>query len=226
MIINKQYALFDWDNTVRNGYTLYSWTDYLCTHSIIDSYLQYELNQIKEQYGKKLITHDQYADIACSKYTKALKGLDFKTINDAVLDYMVYDRKYLFKNIIQLFEIFYKKNIDIIVISGAPSIILEKYKDEFHFKAIYAFKEQVSHGIFTGNVEYNYGFDKMKKILDLIKKYKTYPYIALGDSESDLPMLDYASYPFCINNTLLGRNYRNIDPNNISDEILKEIQQL
>lgn len=225
MATQKRYALFDWDNTVRHGYTLYSWVDYLCTHSIIDSRLQYELGKIKEQYKENQITHDQYAKIACAAYTKALSGLHIETIERAVYEYIPYDRKYLFDNVDSLFEMLNKRDVDIVVISGAPSIILEKYKDEFHLKSIYAFKEQVSNDIFTGNVEYNYGFNKRKKVLELIKKYNGHPYMAFGDSKSDVPMLDSAKYAFYINASTV-RNYINIDCNNASDEILNMLHCL
>ena len=134
-------------------------------------------------------------------------------------DYIPHDRKYLFDDIDLLFKMLNRKNVDIVVISGAPSIILESYKDEFHLKSVYAFKEQVSKGIFTGDVEYNYGFDKRRKVLELIKKYNGYPYMAFGDSESDMPMLDSARYAF-YNNTSTVRNYINIDCNNASNEML------
>ena len=111
MAIQNRYALFDWDNTVRRGYTLYSWVDYLCTHSIIDSHLQYKLDKIKGQYIKNQITHDQYAKIACAAYAKALSGLYIETIEHAVRDYIPHDRKYLFDDIDLLFKMLNRKKV-------------------------------------------------------------------------------------------------------------------
>ena len=158
--MKRKYALFDWDNTVRKWYTLFSWVDYLCTHSIIPSCLQHELNLVSEQYSANSITHDQYVEAACLKYATALKRIDIGTINNAALNYIFLDSLYLFDGVQSLFDLLFTKGIDIIVISGAPSIILEKYKKDLHIKNIYAFKEQIQNEIFTGNVEYNYGFNK------------------------------------------------------------------
>lgn len=223
---NKKYALFDWDNTVRNGYTLFSWVDYLCAHSIINPYLQHELNLVSEQYRLNSITHDQYAEFACSKYTNALKGIETKTIDNAVLDYISFDSHYLFEGVASIFDLLLAKGIDIIVISGAPSIILEKYKEKFHIKNIYAFKEQIQNGIFTGNVEYNYGFNKEKKLAEILSEYKSYPYLAFGDSESDIPMLDSAQHAFCINNALANNNYIHINSKNFFFEISSKIREI
>lgn len=222
---NSKYALFDWDNTVRNGYTLYSWVDYLCANSIIKSPLQFELNKIKNKYKKRIITHDHYASIACSKYAKALTGMHIEKINNAVLKYISYDKKFLFNNIVALFDFLYEKGINIIVISGAPLIVLQNYKEMFHFEHIYAFKEKILNDVFTGDVEYNFGFDKEKKVLEIADKYGSYPYIAFGDSESDIPMLNYARYAFYIEKEIINRNYINVDPNNYND-VLSKIKQI
>lgn len=36
----RKYALFDWDNTIRRGYTLYSWVEYLHQCNITSIHLQ------------------------------------------------------------------------------------------------------------------------------------------------------------------------------------------
>lgn len=226
MASNNKYVIFDWDNTVRNGYTLYSWVDFLCNNSIINPDFKYELNQIKEQYYQNHFTHDEYAKKACSLYAKSLMGLSFESVNNVVLDYMDYDRECLFKGIVPLFELFYDMNIDVIILSGAPSIILENYRTEFHLKSIFAFKEQVLHGVFTGDVECNHGFDKKSKVLELEKKYNSFPYMAFGDSESDVPMLECADHAFYITSTMSASKYKSINPNKISNGLINEIEQL
>lgn len=226
MEINKRYALFDWDNTVRNDYTLFSWVEYLCTHGIIDPSFQNELDLVAQQYNENIITHDQYAEMACSKYAKSLKGIDYNTIDDIILDYIDFDRSYLFEGVDLIFDLLYANGIDIIVISGAPSIILEKYQQEFHIKKIFAFKEQIENGIFTGNVEYNYGFNKERKLNEIEEEYSAYPYLAFGDSESDIPMLNSSAHAFCINYALTNDSYINIDSKKFSFEIIKNIKQL
>lgn len=55
----RKYALFDWDNTIRRGYTLYSWVEYLHQCNITSIYLQKKLEILKQQYIKSEITHVQ-----------------------------------------------------------------------------------------------------------------------------------------------------------------------
>lgn len=117
-----------------------------------------------------------------------------------------------------------KKNVDIIVISGAPTRILEQYKEEFGIKDIFALEEEVVEKSFTGKVACNYGNNKFCKVNELIKQYKTTPYLALGDSESDIPLLDSSDYPICVGNGLKKEKYWNVDSKHVLDKISKNIR--
>lgn len=205
--MGKKYALFDWDNTVRKGYTLYSWVDYLCEHRVLNLNVQADLNKMGREYKAGLITHDEYAQRACELYSHALKGISSKKIDALTDDYLKIDEQYMYNSIKKIFDLLNKKEFDIIVISGAPTIIIEKYKKRFHFKQICAFKEKIMEDQFTGEVQYNYGFDKEELVLELIDQYGTYPYMAFGDSESDIPLLKYAHYPFFLGKENLSKHY-------------------
>ena len=224
--MNNLYALFDWDNTVREGYTLFSWIDYLRNHSIIKPTFQDEIGAIQAQYKQHLITHDEYAEIACSEYANALTGIQGEVISKAIMDYMHYDCKHLFTNLGSLFDTLYSKGVDIIVISGAPLIVISQYLSKFHIKEIYAFKEKLSRGVFTGEVEYNYGFNKAAKVRELMEAYGNTPFIAFGDSESDLSMLNEAKYSFCVGDKLEGFKHIKIISQRIPDNIIEEVAHL
>lgn len=221
---NRKYAVFDWDNTVREGYTLYSWVDYLCQHNIMEKDVQKNLREIENRYKRKEITHDEYANIACNEYTKALTGKSEKKLNQVIADYIKEDRELLFPETNALMKFLNKKNVDVIVISGAPTRILEQYKEEFGIKDIFALEEEVVEKSFTGKVACNYGHNKFCKVNELIKKYKTAPYLALGDSESDIPLLDSSDYPICVGNGLKKENYWNVDSKHVLDRISKNIR--
>ena len=95
-----------------------------------------------------------------------------------------------------------KSGIEVMVISGAPKIILDFYKKEFHIREIFAFKERVENGRFAGRASYNYGYNKKKTIAQLKDKYGTKPLLGFGDSDSDIPLLKEATYAFSINTNI------------------------
>ena len=134
--------------------------------------------------------------------------------------YIKRDRKSLFPEICKLLKELSKRDIDIIVISGAPFRILEQYKQEFNLKKIYAFQEEIAKGKFTGKVASNYGFDKSKKVQELIEQYGTNPYLAFGDSQSDIPLLDNSDYPICVGDRVKKDGYINVDFKESVEDIL------
>jgi len=220
--MEKKYALFDWDNTVRKGYTLYSWVDYLCEHQVLNLSIQADLNKMGREYKGGLITHDEYAKRACELYSYALKGVSSKKIDALADDYLKMDEQYVYNSIKKIFNFLNKKDVDIIIISGAPTIIIEKYRRKFHFKQICAFKEETREDQFTGEVQYNYGFDKEKQVLKFIDQYNARPYMAFGDSESDIPLLKYAHYPFFVGKENLNKCYEAIS----FDDIFYKVEKI
>lgn len=224
--MNKNYALFDWDNTVRKGYTLFSWVDYLISHGILDEKLHKRINQIDQDYRNSLITHDKYAEIACSEYAKALKGIPVKTINDSANSYHTLDKSFLFHNIHKLFALLSVSKIDIIIISGAPTMVLNTYKQDLCITEIFGFSEETIGNCFSGKVKNNYGYNKSDIVQQLITKYHTNPVFAFGDSESDIPMLEKAKYSFCIGDTLKNPNYYYVKNQGYSNELLSSIQRI
>ena len=223
----KKYALFDWDNTVRKGYTLFSWINYLCEKQIISSSIIPSLEQIKSNYNNNTISHDQYAEFACSLFAKSLTGKNKKSLENLLPDYIEkYDSTYFFKGIDLVFDLLYSKKIDIIIISGAPSFVLRQYQERFHINSIFGFEEEVIDESYTGRVLTNYGFNKAEKINDLCMTYNSLPYIAFGDSSSDLPMLNKATFPFCIGNSLSDSKFYHIQRNQINPCVLDFLEQL
>lgn len=222
--MDRKYALFDWDNTVREGYTLYSWVDYLCNHSIINNEIQKKLQKLANQYQKNEITHDEYADKACREYTEALTGKNDKIFDKIIKDYIKEDRKAVFPEVSALMKFLNKRDIDIVVISGAPTRILEQYKKEFGLEKIFGFEEEVVEKKFTGKVACNFGHHKERKVKELIEYYKKVPYLALGDSESDLPLLKNSDYPICVGNRLKKEEFGNMYSKDTINEIIKIIK--
>ena len=50
------YALLDWDNTLRKGYTLFSLIDFLVKREFIEEKINVEIFQLIESY-KKILFH-------------------------------------------------------------------------------------------------------------------------------------------------------------------------
>lgn len=192
------YAVFDWDNTIRKGFTLFSWMDFLYQEKILDTKVRNSIAYVQNQYVKKQINHDEYAKKACEIYSFAMKGISEDIRNRLVKSYIPYDKKSLMPFSQALFEYMNIYDIKPIIISGAPWYILDKYRDMFKLNDIFAFSEEYSRGLCTGSVAYNYGVDKRKTVEKLFEVFGMKPLVGFGDSYSDIPLFEMSEYAFCI----------------------------
>lgn len=193
-----RYAVLDWDNTLRKGYTLFSWTDFLCKSGLISFDIKVREADLSRQYLLGQISHDEYARSACEDYALALKDKSEKEIENAANDYWEYDKLQLFGFTHDLFCLLHQNDIKPIIISGAPKCIIEKYKKHFFLHEILAVEPEYIRNKYTGKIKCNYGYNKENTMLQLKAKLGDSPILAFGDSSSDVPLFKSARHSFCI----------------------------
>ena len=186
------YAFLDWDNTLRKGYTLFTWMDYLINIGTIESVVRQEVDYYIEEYKKENLSHDQLAKDACDVFAKSIKGMKKSILERQIRDYMYEDSTKLFRFTQEIFDVLNENKILPIIVSGAPSDILERYRMKFNLYEIYGFVAEVENDRFSGKVSCNYGYNKSLKVEEICKKMGRIPKIAFGDSISDFEMLNKA----------------------------------
>lgn len=186
------YALLDWDNTLRKGYTLFTWIDYLIDIGTLESVVREEVDHYIEKYKMKKISHDQLAKDACDVFAKSIKGMKKSILELQIKAYMLEDSTKLYGFTQEIFDVLKENKILPIIVSGAPSNILERYYIKFNIYKIYGFVAEVENDRFSGKVSYNHGYNKSLKVEEICKKMGRIPKIAFGDSVSDFEMLNKA----------------------------------
>ncbi len=195
-------AIIDWDGTVRRGFTILDWMEYLYKHKIVGSHHIYKLKSYFQQYSDGGLSHDELAEITGNLYAKALRGKSYEKIRMLAEKYIWIwiDKKKLFKEIVSLLENLKSINIKTVIISGAPLEVLEQYAVILDFHKVYALKiDRNESGIYTGKVKENPGISAVKgKIIESLKNQYTIIY-GFGNSESDIPIFKSAKHPILIN---------------------------
>lgn len=110
-----------------------------------------------------------------------------------------------------------------IAISGSPTIIVKPFVEELGTELVYGSNFDVEDGVFTGSAK-SVG-DKAEILKKLVEEgiVTQKGSIAVGDTKSDIPMLDYASRPIIFNasRTLTRHGKENgwIRVNEVKDQI-------
>lgn len=115
-----EYVVFDWANTIRKGFTLFSWMDFLYEEKILDTAVRNDISSVQNLYAKKQINHDEYAKKACEIYAHAIKGVSEEIRNRLVQKHIRYDKQKIMPFSQALFEYMNNYNISPVIISGAP----------------------------------------------------------------------------------------------------------
>ena len=228
------YALLDWDNTLRRGYTLFSWIDYLVSNDIINQGIQDSMDESIRKYKMGEITHDDLSRQAGEIYASYIKGYRENDIVDSLTAYRKSDESQLHSFTESLFELLFKNDIKPIIVSGSPRHIISGYFAQFHLYKVFALEAQVNDGYFTGNVQANYGYNKGNLARRICNEFGAKPVLAFGDAESDFPMLESARFGFLVGNknqpVLARRKFKSFsadsDATAVIDLVASAINQL
>jgi HAD superfamily phosphoserine phosphatase-like hydrolase len=227
-----KYAVLDWDNTIKDGYTLFQFIDYLTGINFIDPLSKKEINIEKQRYENKEITHDILAERSWRIFAKYLREKSGAELESTIKNYLVIDREMIYLFADALFDVLRKYSIMPIIISGAPEMIIREYMPKFSIYEVFASKlKETDEGIYTGEVLSNYGYCKSKVIDNLSKYYKKRPLMAFGDSISDKEMLEKAKFKFVCSSSSANKESLNIkrsvkiDIDEQIEDIVKKIEK-
>ncbi len=189
----ESYALFDWDGTLREGYTLFEWIEFLRNQGeILSGEVLKRHDQLVEDYHGKRITHDVLARESCLNYENGIRGTRLEHYEALRAVYHRYDRTRQLAFVPALFDWMKARRIRPIVITGAPVDMIGAYFSEYGIEEAYGHRLEVLDGRLTGKALENCGFHKERKVRELLERFGGPPLFAAGDSDSDLPLLQAA----------------------------------
>lgn len=193
----NSYALFDWDNTLRKGFTIVSWVGYLCNYHVVNEAIYTKLLHQFELYKARCITYQQLSDNTTMIYTQSIAGTNASSLESLAYDFCKQDQD-IFRYTRPLLEILKEADIEIDIISGSPKIVLLQYAKQFGINEVYGMDIEVKLGCYTGTLIKDYGADKHEIVHDICRSKGFAPLLAFGDSSADEPLLRAAKHGFLI----------------------------
>jgi HAD superfamily phosphoserine phosphatase-like hydrolase len=216
-------AIFDWDGTLREGFSLIDWMFFLSKKNIVKLKALNDLDILFKQFERKEIIYADLADKANKIYAEALQGISKKEIQKKAKEFVKTDIK-IFNFVKSFMEGVHRKNAKNIIISGAPVELLEEYAVILPIDMIYGLKLEIKNNVYTGKIIRNTAKKEVKKeiVNELKNEYKIK--IGIGDSESDIPIIENAEIPIIVENKMLKEKLKEVlfIPKSITYEDLKK----
>ena len=194
---NQPIAVVDWDGTFRRGFTILDWVHFVSLHRHFEPSVATELDTLYQDYQRHLIVYESFATQAASLYSQGLKGLPCKITRNLAAQFVLEDRS-LFGFAKPVFNTLLNHGLGIVVVSGAPEVVLEVYRHKYLLLEVFGLKTTVSDDEWTGEVQENPATSSTKRhqVEALRERYEIV--VGIGNTESDRPLLNAARLPILV----------------------------
>lgn len=190
----KQVALFDFDNTIYKGYSVF---DVLQAQE--DGFIQKgvwsEVEEYLVQYKKGEIPYKEAANKILTSWARGLKGKTYESALDYVRSFFDSHSDAFFPWFVEIIPNLLKSH-DVFIITTNFQFIAEIVVERYNLKGYIASEAEVVNGILTGSVGKSLAGGK-GEVAALLEKYTNKNSIAVGDSENDINMLEHVEIPIC-----------------------------
>jgi HAD superfamily phosphoserine phosphatase-like hydrolase len=195
----QEVSLFDWDGTLRANYTILDWTIQLIKENFLDELVLNSLKKIFKEYQSQTLTYTSLVTNTADVYAKSIAGVNE---SDLAIQAEIFasNDKNIFPFVNDLIKFLHSKNIEVIVISGTPSIVLNAFTSKLGIDQSFGLDlDKTPNGIYNGNIVKNHGlFSYKKKLVEKFLAEDKNIIFGVGNSKSDFPLLENAMKGFIL----------------------------
>lgn len=200
--MQRPFAVFDIDGTLIRWQLYHALTDELAKSGLLNSSSHVALRQARMEWKRR--THKDafrtYEQRVIEAYEEVLKSLSAKQVEDAVASVINVYQDQIYTYTRQLISDLKAKNYLLLAISGSQTELVAQIAAHYGFDDYCGTDYVQQDGVFTGEKIFN-AKDKRAALDKLISKHNASRKgsIAVGDSMSDVPMLEAVEQPIAFN---------------------------
>lgn len=198
----KKFAVFDIDGTLIRWQLYHAVVDRLAKRNILDSEQYAKVREARMVWKKRAHPEafKKYEQLIIKAYESALPTMTVQTFNEIVEETAEEYKEQVYSYTRQLAADLKKKGYMLLAISGSHQELVEHVGKQFGFDHCVGTQYLRDDDRFTGE-KIVASADKASALKDLIKNYglSTKGSYAVGDSLSDVPMLELVERPLAFN---------------------------
>ncbi len=199
----KKVAIFDIDGTIFRSSLLIEITEALIDAGIFKPSIKKYYAEHYQNWLDRKGSYEKYIDGVVRAFENNIKGVkyeDFLKISKKVLA-AKQERTYQYTR--DLIKQLQKKNYYLLAISNSPEVIVSNFCKQLGFDKAYGRIYEVNEkGIFTGKILHEKIISDKAKVLQRAVGKENLTIegsVAVGDTESDIPMFKLVDRPICFN---------------------------
>lgn len=195
-------AVFDIDGTIFRKNLAFELIKELAWRGTFKKEVRNELVRHYNNWLSHQGTYEDYRQALVKLYFENIKGCKKEDIIKASADVIAFHRGRTYVFAEDLIKKLKAENYTIIAISGSPNEIVEEYNKYLRFDAVFGSIYEVDgEGRYTGRSAFEPTKDKSQVVKQYMAENKIGPEgsYAVGDTESDAPMLEIVEHPIAFN---------------------------
>jgi phosphoserine phosphatase len=189
-------ALLDLDNTLRAGWSMRDWVEWLAGDGIpnADQCLE-RIDAAFQAFGEGALNHDELSNQTAQAYASMMKGKEQATVRELAEDFAAGEIG-VHAFVAPLISRLESLTVAPIIVSGAPVELVSEYASILGVEEFFGLALGVdAKGRFDGSIVSNPGLASAKRrVTGEVRAQLRTVVLALGDSESDMPMLNTAGH--------------------------------
>jgi HAD superfamily hydrolase (TIGR01490 family) len=201
----RKVALFDIDGTVFRSSLLIELIEQLVKNGAFPKKAKKEMETDFTAWLNRTGTYEEYLNSVIKIFYKHIKGCKKDALEKAVKDVISSHKDRVYRFTRDLIRQLKKQNYFLLTVSGSPSDIVRPFAKYLKFDASYGRIFEVKRGTYTGRVLNNDIMREQKdeivrqSIKEMGLKADLKNSIAVGDTETDIPMLAMVGHPIAFN---------------------------
>ncbi len=198
-------AIFDIDGTIFRSSLVIELSHALVEAGVFPASAKKEIAKEYLAWLDRKGSYEAYINKVVKIYVKHIGGQNFTQVKKIAQEVIHFQKDRVYRFTRDLIKKLKHQNYFLVAISGSPSYIVGSYAKAIGFNLFFGTELEVKNGKFTGKaVSLDSAYNKAKIVKSLVKKYNISlkESIAVGDTESDVPMLKLVGKPMAFNPNL------------------------
>jgi HAD superfamily hydrolase (TIGR01490 family) len=201
--MKRPVAFFDIDGTVFRSSLLIEIVETMVEENFFPATAIQEYRKEYEAWRNREGTYEAYIDAVVKSFLKHIKGVYYGDFADIGRMIVAEHGKQVYRYTRDLIENLKADNYYLVAISQSPKTILDEFCENYGFDKVYGRIYEIGpHDNFTGVIV---GEEYIKNKANIVERVlqledvTSAESIGVGDTESDIPLLECVEQPICFN---------------------------
>lgn len=208
----KKVAFFDIDGTVFRSSLLIELVQALIKEKIFPAEAVEEFRDEYEDWWNREGKYEDYVGMVVKTFVRYIKGVHYGDLADIGRSVVAKQRRRVYRYTRDLITNLKADDYYLVAISQSPKTILDDFCYEYGFDKVYGRLYEIGPqdkftGVMTNEHLISNKANIVKRVFDHNNNLTKSDSLAVGDTESDIPLLEAVTFPVCFNPNKVLYNY-------------------